>query len=244
MDIICKNCGDVITKNYCANCGDNDSVRRIDRNYAVQEVLYLIGFEKGFLYTAKLLLLKPGLLLRTYIHESRQKITKPITFLVITSVIYTVISKFFGTDKIASDFSAKAYGDSSLTSINIWIQENMGYANILMIMPITFWARIFFKKYGYNFYETFLVISFVMGFGMLIFSLEPPIANLFPSKILVTNSLLAFLAFIYAGWAIGQFYGKTIKNYFKAFLSYIFGFITFQIVVTIIAVVNNMILKK
>ena len=243
MENICKNCGDVISKNYCGNCGSKYLVEKINGNYALQELLNLVGFEKGFLYTSKELLFNPGSVIREYINENRQKITKPITYLILTSVIYTLISQYFSLDIVYSDFYKKNYGESSLANIIIWIQENMGYANILAIFPVTIWANLFFKNYKYNFYEVFVVISLIMGFGMLIFSLEPPIDMLFPEKMKFTNSITALIAFLYAGWAIGEFYGRSLKNYIKAFLTYILGFITFQIAIIIIAIVIDVIFK-
>lgn len=240
MEAYCQNCGATTNDIFCGKCGHNQELKRIDKNYAVQEFLKLVGFEKGFVYTSKELLINPGVVIREYINVNRHKITKPITYLILSSVIYTLIIHYFKLDTIYSDFSKQFYGNSSLSNINIWIQQNFGYANILMILPISLFTKLFFKKHNYNFYETFIVISLVMGFGMLIFCLEPIIDRFLPNNFLLINSLVGLIAFLYSCWAIGQFYGKSVSNYLKAFLCYTSGFITFQIIITLIAVVYDL----
>ncbi len=243
MDINCQNCGNIFTGKYCNECGQSQEVKRIDKDYAFQELLNVIGLEKGFIFTCGQLLRRPGSTIQEYIHKNRHKVVKPVTFLILTSVIYTLISQYFYADNPYSEFTKKVYGDSSLTGISNWIKENYGYANLLMILPITLWTRRFFKKYNYNFFETVVVISFVMGIGMLIFSLEPIINKLSPDTFLINETITIIIAFIYMSWAIGQFYERKIKNYIKGFLAYSFGFLTFQIVVALIAVIYDSIMK-
>jgi len=244
MEVICQNCGCVVSGTYCEKCGQRHELKRIDKNYAFQELLNVIGFEKGFIFTCKELLVKPGATIQEYINKNRQKVTKPVTFLILTSVIYTLVSQYFKTENPYSDFNQKVYGDSSLKSIMNWIQDNYGYANLLMILPITLWTTLFFRKYKYNFYETFVVISFVMAIGMLIFSLEPVLNKFSANTFVINETIIIIIAFLYMSWAIGQFYQKGIKNFIKGFFAYCFGFVTFQIVTVIIGVTYDLIMKN
>lgn len=159
MGVNCQNCEQATTGNYCNNCGQVRELRKIDRKYVTQEFLSVVGLEKGFLFTCKELLIKPAQIIREYINENRQKITKPITFLVLTSVIYTLISRFFKTDITYNELSKEIYGDSSIADIMNWVQNNYGYANLIMILPITLWTKFLFRKYRYNFYETFVMYA-------------------------------------------------------------------------------------
>ncbi|WP_312135942.1 DUF3667 domain-containing protein [Sphingobacterium sp.] len=242
MERICRNCGDSVTKNYCGNCGNNNEITRIDRKYALQECLNLINFDKGFLYTTKGLLLNPGTLIREYISENREKITKPITYLGLTSIIYTLIANYLKVENPYSEMSKKMYGKSSVNDIMIWIQDNYGYANLLMILPITLCTLVFFRKYKYNFYEIFIVISFVMGMGMLIFSIEPILNKLSADTFIFNEVIVVFFAFLYTGWAIGNFYGNKLKNYLKGFLAYVLGLIIFEVVVITSALIYDVII--
>lgn len=216
-------------------------LKRIDKNYAFQEFLGLIGFEKGFLFTCKSLLIKPGKTIREYININRQKLTKPVTFIGLTSVIYTLFAHYLKTENPYSEMSKKMYSNSSINNIMNWVQENYGYANLLMILPITFCTLLFFKKYKYNFYEVFVVICFVMGMGMLIFSIEPILNKLSTNTFLINESLIVIIAFLYTGWAIGQFYGNKVKNYIKGFLAYFLGFLIFEVIMIALTIVYDLI---
>ncbi len=124
------------------------------------------------------------------------------------------------------------------------MMDNYGYSNLLMILPITLWTLLFFRKHKYNFYETFIIISYVMGMGMLMFSIEPIINKILPQAFIITETVVIIISFIYMSWAIGQVYKKKFKNYIKALFAYILGFFTFQIVVIIIGTSYDLMTKK
>ena len=168
----CQNCNDIITGGFCSNCGQTAKLARIDKNYAKNEFFNLIGYESGFIFTVKELLLHPKQSISTYLLKNRKKLTKPITFLGITSVIYTLISHYFQTDLISEQHYKNMYGTSNVTTIMIWIQNNFAYSNILMILFIASWLKIFFRKSSkYNFYEIIVILCFLMGQTMLLISI-------------------------------------------------------------------------
>lgn len=47
MEGNCQYCGQTTTGKYCSYCGQDLQPGRIARNYAVQKLLNLVGFEKG-----------------------------------------------------------------------------------------------------------------------------------------------------------------------------------------------------
>lgn len=79
---------------------------------------------------------------------------------------------------------------------------------------------------------------------MLIFSLEPLLNKFFPHTFMINETIVASIVFIYMGWAIGQFYEKKMKNYFKALLAYFFGMLTFQVLIIGIGTLYDIIIKK
>lgn len=243
QDTICENCGESNLKNFCGNCGHKKLVSRIDYEYVKEEIIGLIGFEKGFLYTSKELLIKPGRLINTYLYKSRLHITKPIAFITFASLIYTLISHFLQTDIFYAEILKKTYGDNTLSKINTWIQENNGYSNLLLVFPTLIWLKIIFKKYQYNYYEVFVVLCYVMGFGMLIACFQPILDYLFPSNFAINNLIIITISFTYIGFALTNFYGNTLKNFFTSISAYIFGFITFQVVLILIAKLYDILIK-
>lgn len=236
----CKNCNNEVNQNYCPNCGQPSKLKRIDRHYITHEIEHVLHFERGILYTIKELFINPGQNCRNYISENRSRLVKPVIFIILTSLIYTLISHFFHIE----DEYVKSEGFEKSSVINIlkWIQGNYGYANILTGAFISLWLKVFFKKYGYNFFELLIMLCFVMGISMLIFAFFAIIEGISHFKLL---NIAAMIGVVYSIWAIGDFFEKRkIGNYVKALISYILGTITFYIIIFAIGITIDIITKK
>jgi Protein of unknown function (DUF3667) len=146
----CKNCDNQIIGNFCSNCGQQAKLKRIDKHYISHEVLHLLHFEKGFFYTVKELITKPGNSIREFINENRNKHMKPVAFLILTSLLYTLIAHFFHADEIYNSKEKNLFGQSSIGDIQHWVQTHYGYANILMGIFIALCVKLLFRKYKYN----------------------------------------------------------------------------------------------
>lgn len=236
----CKNCSETISGNYCSNCGQAVKFKRIDRHYITHEIEHVLHFERGIFYTIKELLRNPGQSIRNYITDNnRSKLVKPIIFIIITSLIYSIINHLFHIEDgyIKFDETKK----SATGSIFEWIQAHYGYANIMMGIFIAFWAKLFFRKYDYNFFEILILLCFVMGIGMLIFSFFALIQGLTHINLM---QVAGAVGMVYTIWAIGHFFDKNKAiNYVKAFASYMLGTLTFFILVLIIGVVFELAIK-
>ena len=173
------------------------------------------------------LITKPGQNIRNYLLENRTRLVKPIIFIIVTSLIYTLISHFFHIEEEIVDF--KGLENSSIGTILKWIQGNYGYASILTGIFVAIWLKVFFKKYGYNFFELLIMLCFVQGISMLIFAVFALAQGLLHFKLL---SFAGFIGLSYMVWAMGNFFesGK-IGNYFKALLSLLLGTITFYMII-------------
>jgi hypothetical protein len=238
----CKKCSHDITGNYCANCGYCATLKRIDSHYISHEVLHILHFEKGFFYTAKELLIRPGHSIREFIASDRSKHMKPIVFLIVTSLMYTIIANLFHADEIYSTEFQQLMGESTVNKIWHWIQTHYGYANIMMGTFLALGVRLLFRKYKYNLFEIIVLTLFVTGEGMLILTFVAFFTPfLHPSTYLV---FLTLFSLIYPTWAIGQFFDKSkITNYLKAFFAYLIGSILFSIVVTLVGITIDLFSK-
>lgn len=219
----CNNCNSDVEQNYCPNCGTPAELKRINGQYILKEIGSVLNFDKGILYTIRELLLRPGKNIQSFILEDRARLVKPIIFIIITSLIYSLAQHFFHFED--GYVNAGGFDESATTKIFGWIQSNYGYANILMAIFIAGWIKIFFKKYEYNFFEILILLCFVMGVGMLIYTVFGIIESVIKIRVLHIGGIIGLL---YASWAIGQFFDKNKKvNYLKGFLSYLLGMITF-----------------
>ncbi len=221
----CSNCRSTVDTNFCGNCGQPIQIKRIDKDYVLHEIWHILHFDKGIFFTIKELLTRPGQNVKEFIAANRSRLVKPIIFIIITSLIYTLTSNFFHIEKGYVNFDGAK--QSAIGIIFSWIQHHYGYANIIMGMYIAFWAKLFFRKYDYNFFEILILLCFIMGIGMLLFSVFALIEGL--TKVSLMN-ISGALAMLYSTWAIGQFFDqKKVASYFKALVSYILGMIVFSL---------------
>ncbi|MFT3793965.1 DUF3667 domain-containing protein [Flavobacterium sp.] len=220
----CKNCSSEISGNYCSNCGQPAQLKRIDGHYIIHEIEHVLHFEKGILFTVKELLVHPGKNIRDFFSENRSRLVKPIIFIIVTSLIYSLTSHFFHIEE--GYVVTKGIQKSSVTAIFTWVQGHYGYANIIMGVFIALWVKLFFRKYGYNFFEILILLCFVMGMAMLIFAFFAFLQGVTHIKLMTAAGIIGFA---YCAWAIGEFFSRKPINYFKAFWAYVLGYLTFCI---------------
>ena len=236
---LCKHCKNELNGNFCSNCGKPRVLRRIDGKYILSEIGSVLNFDKGILYTIRELLLRPGQNIQNFIGEDRNRLVKPIIFIIICSLIYTIAQQLLQFEDGYVSYLGPS--DSAATKIFGWIQRNYGYANILMAIFIAFWIKVFFRKHDYNLFEILILLCFVMGVGMLIYSIFGTLESFTNWRILHIGGIIGVA---YAAWAIGRFFGKTKKvNYLKGFISYLFGMATFNILAIIIGFLIDLIVK-
>lgn len=155
----CKNCNKEINSKFCPDCGQPASLKRIDRKYIIHEIEHVLHFERGILYTIRELTINPGRNIRKYLSENISRLVKPIIFIIIMSLIYTVLTHLFHVeDDYVKYQESKGAAPSTISNIVKWVQGHYGYANIMMGIFIALWLKLFFRKYDYNFYE--ILITF------------------------------------------------------------------------------------
>lgn len=232
----CKNCQSEVTQNYCPNCGQPASLKRIDGHYIVHEIEHLLHFEKGFLYTIRELVVRPGQTVRHFIAEDRSRLVKPVMFIILTSLIYTVVNHYFHLEDGYVNYEESM--PSTTGRIFKWIQDHYGYSNMIMGLFIALWVNIFFRKSAFNFYEILILLCFIMGIGMLIFALFALLEQLTHIKLMQIASVIGF---VYMAWAIGQFFDKKgAMNYVKAFAAYILGMVTFSLAAIVLGTIVDL----
>lgn len=219
-----------------AKSESNSTLKRIDQGYISHEIQHLLHFEKGFLFTIKSLLLRPGKSIREFLFVDRANYVKPILFLIITSVLFSLIIHW--VDAGFSFFNIDAViplkGKLRSKEIGEWTNTHIGYSQLIMGIFIAFWIKILFKKFQYNIYEILVLLSFVLGEALLILGLLLVIAYLTKSSVIGLISIIMYFAYII--WAIGQFFGeKKIINYIKSILAYLLGNVTYMMTLILIA---------
>ncbi len=229
----CTFCNSELLSDYCSTCGRPQSVKRINGKYILSEIGHVVNFEKGILFTVKELLIRPGSSIHDFIHTDRNRLVKPVLFVIVCSLIYTVLQQWLKFEDGYVGFSFKEV--QGIEKVFLWISSHYGYSNFFMAFFIAFWLKVFFRKYRYNFFEILILLCFLMGVGMLIFAFYGVLDYLTNFKIIDKGFLIGVL---YITWGIGQFFDKKkVINYFKAFLSYMLGMIFFTITAMILGAI-------
>ncbi len=238
---ICKKCKNEIQSDYCPYCGHPQEIERINGRYIISEIGSVLNFHKGIFHTIRELLIRPGQNIRQFISEDRSRLVKPIMFILICSLTSTIFEQIFEFKNEYIDFHVE-FNDSSDSVMSLifqWISQNYGYSNILISVFVAIWIKIFYRKYDYNFYEILILLLFVNGMQMLMFSFLGILEGLTKTPIL---SFGTYFVFIYAFWAIAQFFDKRkMLNYLKAPISYFLGMITFFLVALGIGLIIDLI---
>jgi hypothetical protein len=227
----CKNCNEPLSWDYCPKCGRPATLKRIDGKYILNEIGDFLFANKGLIYTVINVLISPGASIRYFIKEDRYRFVKPITFVIITSLIYTIINYFFPIEVDDNTFK------NTFISINIgnaeqgtkmvfrWMRENLAYTNLMTVMFAAFALKLFFRKSGYNLFEIFTLVCFVSGILTLFITIGKILQGLTQWNLL---DILEISGLFYITWAIGQFFNKKkVVSYIKAFFAYLLGMIIF-----------------
>ncbi|ACU58888.1 hypothetical protein Cpin_1391 [Chitinophaga pinensis DSM 2588] len=237
---ICKHCNITIDNKFCGNCGQPMQLKRVDKDYILHEIWHILHFEKGIFYTIKEMLVRPGKNVKEFIVENRSRLVKPIIFIIVTSLIYTIIINLFHIEKeYISYHGTEQTEHAAMNLIFAWVQHHYGYANILMGLGIAFWTKLFFRKYDYNFFEILILICFVMGIAMLIYAVFAFFEGLTKLSLMQISGILSIL---YCTWAIGQFFDqKKVTSYLKAFAAYLLGMLTFLLSLGLLGILVELI---
>lgn len=224
-----------------ANDQAEPQVKRINGHYILSEIGSVLNFQKGILFTIRELLLRPGSSVREFIHEDRRKLVKPIGFIILCSLVYILLQRALEFQDAYMNYSDQEWGVSSVSAILEWVTDNYGFANIIMATFVALWAKLFFRRYDYNFFEILVLLYFLMGMQMLILSLFGMLEHLLHISILDKGSLLAIL---YVCWGMGRFFDRHKKwNYPKAFATYMIGLSTFIVAAILSGVLVDLIIR-
>lgn len=237
--INCRNCNNPVNNNFCSNCGQPVQLKRVDGRYILHEIQHVLHLEKGIIYTIKELLIRPGQTVRMFIAKDRSRLVKPVIFIIVTSLMFTLVNALFHVEE---DYShVDGVKSSVFTVILPWILHHYGYANILMGMFIAFWLKLFYRAQSYNFFEIVILLCFVMGIGMLLYTVFTLIEGLTNVNLTIVSTISVMG---YSIWAIVQFFSnRNVMSYFKTTISYITGVLTFYISAALLGVLIDLIYK-
>ncbi|WP_299618700.1 DUF3667 domain-containing protein [uncultured Tenacibaculum sp.] len=226
----CKNCGTKVDGKFCSNCGQKTNVGPINLAYVVDEINNsFFQLDRGFFFTIKRLSINPGDSIRDFIQGKRKNYFKPLTFVLILSTVYALLSTLLNEQTVLGDLLSgwKSYKDGSTLDANAtvlhqWFVKNYAYSILLLLPVFSLASYLSFRKYEYNYLEHIVLNSFITGQQAIIYTFFAVLKS-FTGENAVTETLYMVFVLGYVFWVYIQFFKnyKRLKIIFLTILTYI-----------------------
>ncbi|KQC00381.1 DUF3667 domain-containing protein [Pedobacter sp. Hv1] len=246
--IVCKNCEQEASGNFCNNCGQATDTHRMNFHFLWHDIQHgLLHFDNGIFYTIKELYTRPGNTIRAYINGKRVKHYKPVSMIILLATIYGFLALYFNAS--ANDAMVLTAQDDhslmALNKVNDWANAHYT-AYTLMILPfLSIGSFLVFKKQQYNFVEHFVLNSFMTGQLLVLQLLCFPLTYYYQGTaiaIMVTG-LISALGLLVMVWTYVQFFNKIsiVKAFLLTILSYILSMIIASLVIFALVILYQLI---
>jgi hypothetical protein len=233
VDMECKNCGETLHGEYCSACGQKLITQRLTLRHIFSELFNIItNVDRGFLHTAKMLLVAPGEMIRNYLQGQTRRYYPPLRYVVLLVAISVAINLWFGVfDQQQSEISSMMGEQPKVNEEVQRVQQqfNEGLKKYLNVIPlvlipiISLFSYLFFRKKGWNYAEHLVLNAYLQG-QLALIGLPFIITGVAVSMHFAVQAMYAILI-------IGIFYAAYVyKNFFRvnmlqAFLKYLFTFL-------------------
>lgn len=214
MEENCKNCNQVITGNFCIDCGQKSTVHRYSFKHFIEHDL-IHGFwhvDNGIFFTTKELFSRPGHSIREFINGKRVSYFSFVTLL----LLILGVSHFLG------DYAQVKLSDlmpeNSKGTMNELQEFTKKYPKLMLLITIpfySFFSFLWFRKSKLNLTEHFVLNSY-KTVGESLIGLFFLIVTIFYSNIKVLTIIYSFISLstlVYAVWFYRQFFSS--YNYSK-----------------------------
>lgn len=156
----CLNCEHKVYGNYCSNCGQSIHTHRLNWHYVWHDLPHsFFHVDKGILFTAKELTLRPGKTINAFLAGKRTAYFRPLMYLIITGTIAGLIH--FN----APGGSAFARDEQTQQIMQGMSSFQGKYFNFITIGFLPFQALLtwLFYRRERNYVEIFFSLCYVIG---------------------------------------------------------------------------------
>ncbi len=233
----CKNCNEIVTGNFCANCGQKTSVHRYSFKHFIEHDLVhgIWHIDKGILFTIKELLTRPGHSIREFINGKRVGYFNVITLLIIIAGLLLFAGKY-------SDVSFVDITSENLNTVENLIQhfsENHPKEALLLTIPFyTIFSFLWFRKAKLNLSEHFILNAY-KTVAELIITLFFTLVTIFytnPTGLMLIYVLASLSYLVYTFWYYKQFFSDYGYSKRSLIIRSLGATISYQIVVFVFGI--------
>lgn len=219
--MVCKNCGNSFTGNFCNACGQSAAVKRFAFSYFVKETFFSsLDIEKGFFQTIKVLFKSPGKAIRQYVEGRRLSLYVPGKFLLLIGTVATFISIHFNLflsdelDPLSARLPVSHLGDFLL-----FAQQYTTLINVVAIPVFAFFSWLIFLQKGFNYTENLILNIYITAQQLVMLIFIFPAVFLFPATKEEVIAIYGILTFAYNLWVYVSFFEvKGLKDSSKVVL--------------------------
>jgi Protein of unknown function (DUF3667) len=217
--INCKNCEHHYKGNFCPTCGQKATEGHIGLKYFLHDIPHSVfHIDKGFFYTLGVLISSPGQALKNYLAGKRVKFFKPFAFVIIMSTICTILIK--GIHYLIN-LRFQILNEGRIINFERFFFEKYISILIFLLIPLlSFITWLCFRKQKYNYWEHFLVNTFLAAYlnvFFLLISMYQLVKYYVTNNFQVNYTLFMFLFMSYYGYAFARLMnskGNRLQNIF------------------------------
>lgn len=170
----CQQCGATASGNFCSNCGQSLSTKRLTVSHIGHEIFHFFThLDKGFAYTLKKLALQPGKMQKEYIDGQRGRHQKPFSMFFICAsvlafaiyIIHKPTTNSTHFDQVQGDFTRHYY-----------------VLHQTVLLPLyAFGTWLLFRNNKINYAECLILFVYTLSF-MFLLVIFTNLADLIPNK--------------------------------------------------------------
>ena len=242
MTIICKNCNNHFRGNFCNTCGQSADTHRISIHYLWHDIQHgLLHFDKGVLFTAKELLVRPGNAIREFIEGKRVKYFRPVSLVLILAGLYGFLAHYYQLNMLAGNVQITSDSAQQMAALQValgraseWFSQHYSLVALGELPVFALGTFIAFRKWGYNFAEHLIISSFLTAQRILLRLILFPLYVAFSGKhaLITTERIVVATGTLLMVWSLMQFFNKQKKA--KTFLRALVGLFIFVVIAGII----------
>ncbi len=208
-DILCKNCNQPVQNKYCSHCGQKTSTARISFAHLFHELIHgIFHIDHGFLFTARELLIRPGIMVKNYLAGHRVRYFNPFTFCVIIGGVNAYLLQKVHWQGLFIDLDILNKKDVHQEVWNVSLKY-FTYRLLLSIPFLSLVTYFFYYKKHYLFIEHLIANTYLRAEFWLFMIISEPMELLGNVHEMAVVTRLIFLAggITYMGWAYAGLFG-------------------------------------
>ncbi len=218
--MICKNCGNSYTGNYCNKCGQSTGVDKIDGKHFLYALSNsILQIDRGMFFTIKELFVRPGKMIQDYLRGKRVCHIRPLSYILLVATIYAIITMLADKNTylgdalsgITASLAHEGKDPSPLIPILDWMGNNYAYATLLFIPFYSLASYLAFIKSKYNYFEHLILNIYVAAQQTVLFIVFTIISAFVSSEYAFLEIIPLILAGMFAFWAYMQVFDTKSK---------------------------------